>query len=200
MLVLGLELLIACHYVIPGKVLAASQSSSKYQRWWDDANCIRRGYYKPGECVWHLLLVHILNVLFLSSEVCIPFCLCEWAAAASELKSGSRDENNYGQGWKWKCSQVASCLYMARSCLQEQEDREFLAGPVLWVRYLLTCRERAEDTDPCFKGGLRRVVTFSGKNCFLMAFGLLSLSVLTGALIKFHVFTDKMCGNQGKWE
>lgn len=43
------------------------------------------------------------------------------------------------------------CIYMARSCLQKQGDRELLAGPMLQVKSILACRERPEDTNLCFR-------------------------------------------------
>lgn len=42
-------------------------------------------------------------------------------------------------------------VYVAGSCLQEPGDRELLAGPMLRVKCILACRERAGDTNPCFR-------------------------------------------------
>lgn len=97
------------------------------------------------------LRVAVLDVLVLSSKICIPFCLLDELRLPANWKLGAemkiimnRDGNQSAPRWH-------PAIYMARSCLQERGDRELLAGSMLWVKYILAWRERAEGTKLCFR-------------------------------------------------
>lgn len=141
-------------HVVTGKVLSTFQRSSKYQQWWDDANCIRRGYYSPGEYVWPLLLIYILQLWMF--RVCLPRSVFP-SVSASELqlpaswKLGAERKIIMGSDGNESAPRWLSAFYMAWSSLQEQGEGELLAGPMLWVKYILACREKPEDTHLCLR-------------------------------------------------
>lgn len=56
-------------------------------------------------------------------------------------------------------------FYIAQSSLQEQGNGELLAAPMLWRKYILACRERAEDTNLCSER-CHHVIILHGSTAF----------------------------------
>lgn len=73
--------------------------------------------------------------------------------------------------------------------------RELLADPLLWVKYIPACRERAEDTNLCFRkvGYTRELPSY---HVWVVEF----ISVQSGWEIKFLLFTNKMLAGREETE